>query len=145
MDYLDISPPFFEDNRQFFENIVTNSEHGTWSTRHLYDDFACLVTARYPPAFIENGKLVYYADKPYWFHLEFWSLSRGFAPNESFDDEDVDIIVNAICDSDGNWDLFGEVRREFIVDEASAELEKVLLNAVSKFGDPALWVGKAQV
>lgn len=145
MDYLDTSPSFFEDNRQFFENIVTNSEHGAWSTRKLCDDFACLMTARYPPAFVYNGKLFCHTDKPYWFHLEFWSLSRNFAPNESFDDEDVDILVNAYCDGDGNWDLSGSVRREFIIDEASAELEKVLLNAVSKFGDPALWVGKARV
>jgi hypothetical protein len=145
MDYLALNSSFFEDNRQFFEDIVTNSEHGAWSTRKLCDDFACLVTTRHPPAFVHNGELVWCADEPYLIDLEFWSLSRDFPLNGNFDCEEVDIFVNADCDSEGKWQLSGSVRREFIIDEASAELEQVLLNAVSKFGDPALWVGKARI
>ena len=138
MKYFDIAPPFFEENRQFFEDIVTNSEHGLWSTRNLFDDFACLMTARHIPAFISNGQLYCHADKPYWFHLEFWSLSRNFAPNESFDDEDVDIFVNAYWDSDGKWDLFGEVRWRFLGTKAGATLKQELLNARMKSVTPLI-------
>ncbi|MEP1964257.1 hypothetical protein [Tateyamaria sp.] len=144
MEYLDIAPSFFEDHRQFFESIAAKSEHGEWSTRHLCDDFACLVTTRHPPAFVDDGELIFYSDKPYLMNLEFWSLSRNFTPNESFDDEDVDIAVSAYFDSYGKWQFGGQVRLDFLINNASAELERQLLNAASKFGDPASWVHKTQ-
>lgn len=145
MEYLKISPLFFEDNKQFFENIITTGQHGKWTRQHLHGDFICLLTTMPHIALFGEGALSVYDGQPHEQNIALWSSSRVFDPDIPLNGMEPDIEITANCEGSNMWYFDGDVRLEFLANEASAELEKELLNAASKFGDPALWAGKAQV
>lgn len=143
MVYWNIAPPFFEDNRQFFERLVKDYKHGDWIEQQLYDTFICLLSARPAPAFYEQGELSVYGEISERQDWSLWSVCRQLEPGVSIIDNDADIEIFAYLDSFGTWQFYGQVRMDFLIKEAGTELEMHLLDAASKFSNPEYWVGKA--
>lgn len=129
MDYINIAPPFFESNRQFFEDIVTNWEHGKWIQQHLHGDFICSLTTKPHFAFFDEGTLSVYDGQPNERIISFWSVSRAFDPDIPLNEMDTDIEIYATYDAKNSWHFTGDVRRNFLETNAGPAMKRQLLNA----------------
>lgn len=132
MENLIIAPSFFEDNRQFFENIIDNWEHGKWIQQNLHGDFICLLITMPHIAFFEGGTLSVYDGQPSEMVISFWSVSRNFTSDTPIQNMDADVEISAFHDGEGSWQCLGHARWDFLETEAGAALKQQLLNAKMK-------------